>query len=180
MTAHLETEQEHRLRITAESADFMVQFANSAMIDWSRWMNRIERFISTHEGIDAASALADLNAARREYALAQSGYRELISLIVAAAEASRQIIAQRDAALDELAARPDQAAMYDQLVALLASYGDLSADDARTAAYILFSPDEDVMALDYVDGLDALLRFREGFQALVDELHTQKLERAES
>lgn len=174
MNAILQSDDDRRLIVTADSADFMLRFAESARVDWERWMGRIERFIATQDGIDAAGALADLNAARVEYDMAQAGYRELIGLVVAAAEASRQVIAQRDMALDELAQRPDAGQMYDQFVSLLAAHGDLTPEDAQRAAYILFSPDEDVMANAVVDGDDALARFRAAFADIVDELKTRK------
>lgn len=173
----LQTEQEERLQITAASADFMVQFAESAANDWDHWMGRVEHFIRNQDDWAAPGILADLEAAKREYRLAQSGYRELIGLVVAAAQASREIIAQRDAALDELEARPDAGQLYDQFVALLAERGDLSLEDAQRAAYILFSSDEDVMTNDVVDGQDALLRFRDSFRDIVDELKTRKVDR---
>lgn len=169
--------QEQRLLITAESADYMIQFAESGNCDLDRWMDRIERYVNQQDDVAAACILADLNAIRREYALAQSGYRELVGLVVAAAEVSRQVIAQRDAALEELAARPDSGQMYDRFVELLAAHGSLSLEDAQRAAYILFSSDQDVMAYDMVDGLDALTRFREAFADIVDELKTRRVER---
>lgn len=171
------TEQDERLQITAASADFMVQFAESASVDWEHWMSRVEQFIRNQDDWAAPGILADLEAAKREYKLAASGYRELIGLIVAAAEASREVIAQRDAALDELEARPDAGQMYDQFVALLAERGALPLDDARRATYILFATDAEVLDNAVVDGLDALQRFRDGFRDIVDELKTRRIER---
>lgn len=169
------TEQDERLQITAASADFMVQFAESGALSWERWMSRVEHYIRNQDGIVAAGILADLQAAKYEYTLAQESYRELIGLIVAAAEASREVIAQRDATLDELEARPDAGQMYDQFVALLAERGALPLEDAQRAAYILFATDAEVLDNAVVDGLDALQRFRDSFRDIVDELRTKKV-----
>lgn len=172
-------EQTHTLLITAAGSDLALSGAQIAGRDLERWLDRIRFFVDAHDsdGIQTAIVESDLAAIQREFTLMSSILGQYLDIIRGGAEAVREARAQRNAALAELASRPAMDALFDHVVSLLAAHGDLSDDDARRAAFILFNADDAAMTYDVVDDLDALARFRDSFREIVDELRTKRIER---
>lgn len=172
-------ENTHALLITAAGADLAWGGAQSAGADVLRWLDRIRLFVERHDTGDTQVTIVetDLESIEREFRLLNTILGQYLDVIRGSAEAVRESREQRNAALAELAGRPSVDALFDHVVNLLIAHGDLSEDDARRAAFILFNADEDVMTYDVVDGLDALARFREMFREIVDELKTRRIER---
>lgn len=173
-----QADQARRLETLAANIDHAFWLVESGGADLQRWLGRVVQVAEQYAPVASAVIVeGDVSAIAREYALMQSTLREFLGVITGAAALVQSLRDQRNQALAELDVRPDTNALYDRFILALAQHGDLDTDAARRLAYILFSSDEDVMANDVVDGLDALTRFREAISDAVAELDTRKAER---
>lgn len=175
-----ERDQMMRFVALAEHVDVLGWVAGASRDRVERMLTRIEKFseLWAESAPDIHATIeSDVHLIRQEMLDQTNTVIELATIVHSAVAMLDVVRRQRDDLHTQIAARPDAGQMYDRFVALLAAHGDLTPEDAQRAAYILFSPDADVMTYDVVDGLDALTRFREMFREIVDELKTRRIER---